>query len=73
MEFILDTADVNEIKNLMELYDVAGVTTNPTIITKSGKEPKVVIQEIIDLLDDDQKLFVQVTQTDYERHYGRCT
>lgn len=37
MEFILDTVDVTEIKKLNELLTVAGVTTNPTIITKSKK------------------------------------
>ena len=38
MELILDTADAKAIKELNELLTVEGVTTNPTIITKSGKD-----------------------------------
>ncbi len=60
MKLILDTADVNEIKKLNELLNVSGVTTNPTIITKSGKKPEVVINEIADILDESQMFFVQV-------------
>ena len=52
MEFILDTADVQEIKNLNELLTVAGVTTNPTIITKSGKDFQTTVKEIIEVLDE---------------------
>lgn len=66
MELILDTADVQAIKELNELLTVKGVTTNPTIITKSGKEPEVVIKEIADYLDENQLLFIQVVATDYE-------
>ena len=59
MEFILDTADVQEIKNLNELLTVAGVTTNPTIITKSGKDFQTTVKEIIEVLDEEQTLFIQ--------------
>ena len=44
MELIIDTADVQAIKEINELLTVTGVTTNPTIITKSNKEPEVVIK-----------------------------
>lgn len=63
MELILDTADVKAIKDLNELLTVEGVTTNPTIITKSGKEFDVVVKEIIDVLNEDQKFFIQVVST----------
>ena len=66
MEVIIDTADINEIKELDSLLNVAGVTTNPTIITRSGKTPEVALKEIIDYLRPDQKLFVQVVSTDYD-------
>lgn len=59
MEFILDTADVQEIKNLNELLTVAGVTTNPTIITKSGKDFQTTVKEIIEVLDEEQTFFIQ--------------
>ena len=38
MELIIDSADVAQIKVLKELCTVAGVTTNPTILTKTGRE-----------------------------------
>ena len=43
MEVIIDTADINEIKELDSLLNVDGVTTNPTIITRSGKTPEEAI------------------------------
>lgn len=66
MEFVLDTANAAAIKDLNELLTIAGVTTNPTIITKSGLDPETAIQQIIDILSPEQKLFVQVVKTDYE-------
>ena len=45
MEFILDTADLEAVKQLDELLTIEGVTTNPSIITKSGKSPEQVIKE----------------------------
>lgn len=46
MKFFLDTANVEEIKRAAELGFCDGVTTNPTLIMKSGKGHKEVIQEI---------------------------
>ncbi|QWT18014.1 fructose-6-phosphate aldolase [Collinsella sp. zg1085] len=64
MEFMLDTADINQIKQLDKLITVAGVTTNPTIITASGKRVETVIEELCDYLAPNQKLFFQtVSQT----------
>lgn len=66
MELIIDSADIKQIKELKELCTVAGVTTNPTILTKTGREATDVIQDLIALLDEDQKLFIQVVKTDFE-------
>ena len=66
MEFILDTADVTEIKKLNELLTVAGVTTNPTIITKSKKSFQDTVKEIIEVLDENQTFFVQAISTTCE-------
>jgi transaldolase len=46
MKFFLDTANVDEIRKAMELGVCDGVTTNPTLIMKSGKDQKTVIREI---------------------------
>ena len=64
MQLILDTANTTAIKELNELLTVAGVTTNPTIITKSGKPFETAIQDIIACLAPEQKLFVQAVSTD---------
>lgn len=66
MEFMLDTADTAAIRDLNELLELEGVTTNPSIITKSGRQPEEVLKEIISILSPEQKLFVQVTETDLD-------
>ena len=67
MEFILDTADLEAVKQLDKLLTIEGVTTNPSIITKSGKTPEQVIKEFVEYLRPEQKFFVQVVSTDYEQ------
>jgi len=51
MEFFVDTADVNEIKSLLETGLLDGVTTNPSLVAKSGRNFLEVIAEICQLTD----------------------
>lgn len=51
MKFFLDTAIVEEIREVRALGILSGVTTNPTLIAKSGRDFKEVLQEIIPLVD----------------------
>ncbi len=60
MELFLDTANAEEIKELNTLLTIEGVTTNPTILTKSGKVPEEAIREILSVLRPEQKFFAQV-------------
>jgi len=46
MEFFIDTADVNEIRKLHEMGLVDGVTTNPSLIKKAGRDHEETIKEI---------------------------
>ena len=46
MKFFVDTANIDEISELSEMGVVDGVTTNPSLIYKSGKDFKEVIKEI---------------------------
>lgn len=46
MKFFVDTADINEIKDLAEAGLLDGVTTNPSLIAKSGRDFKETIAEI---------------------------
>lgn len=49
MKFFIDTADVNEIKQAIDRGWVDGVTTNPSLIAKSGRSFEEVIKEICKL------------------------
>lgn len=51
MKFFLDTANVEEIKRIVKLGLVDGVTTNPTLIAKEGGDFKQRIQEICSLVN----------------------
>ena len=51
MKFFVDTADVAAIKELNDLGMVDGVTTNPSLILKSGRNIAEVTKEICDLVD----------------------
>ena len=51
MKFFVDTANVDEIKALIPTGLVDGVTTNPSLVMKSGRDFKEVIAEICDLVD----------------------
>ena len=51
MKFFVDTAEVNDIKELADLGLLDGVTTNPTLIAKSGRPFKEVIAEICALVE----------------------
>lgn len=46
MKFFIDSADVEEIKKAVELGMCDGVTTNPTLIMKAGREQEEVVKEI---------------------------
>ncbi|MEM0978516.1 MAG: fructose-6-phosphate aldolase [Pseudomonadota bacterium] len=51
MKFFVDTADVEAIKELNDLGMVDGVTTNPSLILKSGRDIIEVTKEICDIVD----------------------
>ena len=66
MEFFIDSADIEAIRELCSFLPIDGVTTNPTIITKSGKEPEQVFAELVEVLTEDQKIIAQVVALDYD-------
>ena len=51
MKFFIDTANVKEIREAASLGVVDGVTTNPSLIAKEGREFKQVISEICSIVD----------------------
>lgn len=50
MEFFIDTADVGEITSANELGILDGVTTNPSLVAKTGKPMKTLIKEICEIV-----------------------
>jgi len=51
MKFFVDTADIDAIRELHALGMVDGVTTNPSLIMKSGRDIREVTKEICDLVE----------------------
>jgi transaldolase len=64
MKFFVDTAEVSEIRSLAEAGLVDGVTTNPSLIAKSGRRMADVIAEICALTPG--PVSAEVTATDFE-------
>ena len=58
MKLFLDTAIVSDIEDRLETGLIAGVTTNPTLIKKSGRDPWTVYRDIIELGVDDLSIEV---------------
>ncbi len=51
MRIFVDSADVEEIKKLHELGFISGATTNPSLVAKSGREPREIYRELAEMLD----------------------
>lgn len=51
MKFFIDTANVEEIKQAADMGIICGVTTNPSLIAKEGRDFNQVIKEIAELVD----------------------
>lgn len=64
MKFFIDTAEIQEIRELAATGLVDGVTTNPTLIAKSGRDFLTVLEEICDVVDG--PVSAEVTATDAE-------
>ncbi len=59
MKFIIDDANISEIKRIYEFYPIDGVTTNPSILAKYGRPPFEVLKEIREFIGKDAELHVQ--------------
>ena len=65
MQFFVDTADISEIQRLQKIGLIDGVTTNPSLIMKSGRDFKQVIAEICAITPG--PVSAEVTATDAEQ------
>ena len=60
MKLLIDDANLDAIKAIVDLYPVDGVTTNPSILAKAGENPKERLLKIRDLIGSDLDLHCQV-------------
>ena len=65
MEILLDTANIEQIRKYTQLYDITGITSNPTIISREKAEFWPLLEEIRGIIGDKQ-LHVQVTADTWE-------
>ncbi len=64
MKFFIDTADTDEIRKAAAIGVLDGVTTNPSLVAKSGRPFKDVILEICELVDGPVSAEVTATETE---------
>ncbi len=64
MRFFIDTANVDEIREANEMGIICGVTTNPSLIAKEGRDFNQVIAEIASIVDGPISGEVKATTTD---------
>ncbi len=60
MKLLIDDANIDDIKKIWDLYPIDGVTTNPSILAKSGKNPYEVLKEIRAFIGNEAELHAQV-------------
>ncbi len=66
MKLIIDDANLDKIKELYEFFPIDGVTTNPSILAKSDKQPFETLKAIREFIGPDAELHVQVISSDAE-------
>lgn len=64
MQLLIDDAHIDLIKRVYEFYPIDGVTTNPSILAKSGRNPYDVLKEIRAFIGEDADLHVQVVSSE---------
>ena len=64
MKFFVDTANIEEIRKANEMGIICGVTTNPSLIAKEGRDFKQVIEEIASIVDGPISGEVKATTAD---------
>jgi len=64
MKFFIDTANINEIKEAAALGILDGVTTNPSLVSKEGKDFRKLLDEILAIVDG--PVSAEVVSTDYD-------
>src|SRR5437870_4342594 len=64
MKFFIDTGDVGEIREAMKMGLIDGVTTNPSLVAKTGRKYVDVVREVCEIVDG--PISAEVLSTDYD-------
>ena len=64
MKIFIDTANTDQIRDAAAMGVVDGVTTNPSLVAKSGRSYREVVEEICDIVDGPISAEVIATETD---------
>jgi len=67
MKFFIDTANLSEIKKIMDIFPIDGVTTNPTLISQTGESTQSLIPKICDLVQ--KPVSAEVIETEKDKMY----
>lgn len=66
MKLLIDDANTEKIKEILASYPIDGVTTNPSILSKSARNPYEVLEDIRSIIGPEKELHVQVISTTAE-------
>lgn len=66
MKLLIDDANLDDIKDIVSLYPIDGVTTNPTILSKAGENPRERLLKIRKLIGEERDLHCQVVASSKE-------
>jgi len=64
MKFFIDTANIAEIREAASMGVLDGVTTNPSLVAKEGKDFRKLLEEICSIVDG--PISAEVVSTDFE-------
>ena len=64
MKLFLDTADIEEIREINRWGVLSGVTTNPSLVAREGQDPDIVWKEILETVPGDISLETTATEAD---------
>lgn len=64
MKFFIDTANIDQIKEAADMGLLDGVTTNPSLVSKEGKNFRELLNEILEIVDG--PVSAEVVSTDYD-------
>lgn len=60
MKFLIDDVNIEKIRDIYDKFPIDGITSNPSILSRYGKQPYKVLKEIREFIGEEAELHVQV-------------